>query len=172
MIFCFWRSKKLITLNFIRNLVGVPNLKHQLLLVMFILIIFLKSDLNNPFAIIISSNHLGILQRKSIKEIIIRLLIINQHIQTSSLNLKLLTLIIFDEVLITIDEGISEVRMNLVNFLKSTVLEASNQRMLVQSIKFFNHSVLNVLFWFTNKEFQEVLVYCWFLVSFLFSFFK
>ena len=159
MISYFWRAKKLITLNFIRNLVGVPNLKHQLLLAISILIKFLKSDLNNSFAIIISSNHLGILQRKSIKEIIILLLIINQNIQTSCLNLKLLALIIFDEVLITIDEGISEVRMNLVYFLKSTVLEASNQRMLVQSIKWFYHSEPNVLFWFTNEEFQEVLVF-------------
>jgi len=168
MIFYFMRTKKTITLNFIRNLVGVPNLKHQLLLAISILIKFLKSDLNNSFAIIISSNHLRILQGKSIKEIIILLLIINQNIQTSCLNYKLLTLIIFDEVLITIDEGISEVRMNLVYFLKSAVLEASNQRMVVQSIIFFYYSEPNVLFWFTNKEFQEVLVF----LSFFLSFFK
>jgi hypothetical protein len=49
--------------------------------------------------------------------------------------------------------------MNLVDFLKSAVLEASNQWMLVHSIVIFDHSELDVLFWFTDEEFQEVLTF-------------
>jgi len=124
-----------------------------------ILIKFLHSNLHSSFAIIVRSNHHGILQWSCIKEIEARLLIIHQLVQIFGLVIQLLGLLIFEEILITIDKDIAKVWMNLVYFLKSTVLETSNQWMLVHSIVIFDHSELDVLFWFTDEEFQEVLTF-------------
>jgi len=99
------------------------------------------------------------------------LLIVNQNVQVTSLNLQLLTLIIFQEELFAVDKDISEVRMKLDNFLKSAILETSHEWMHLLSIKFFYDSVLYVLLWFTDEEFHIVASFM--LFSFLpISFFK
>jgi len=84
------------------------------------------------------------------------LLVINQNVQVTSLNLQLLTLIIFQEELFAVDEDISEVGMKLDYFLKSAILETSHEWMHLLSIKFFYDSVLYVLLWFTYQEFHVV----------------
>jgi len=143
-------------LDLLWNLAGIPDLEHQLLLTIFELIIFLHSDLHDSLAIIVSSYHFGILQWKCIKEIEETFPVVHQNVQISCLNHQLLGLVILQEVLITIDEDVAKVWMELGYFLQSTVFKASDQWMLVQSIVFFDDSILDVLLWFTNEKFQEI----------------
>ena len=95
-IFDVMTSTKSRVLNFDRNHVGVPNLKCKLLLTIMILIKFLHSNLHSSFAIIVRSNHHGILQWSRIKEIEARFLIIHQLVQIFGLVIQLLGLIIFE----------------------------------------------------------------------------
>jgi hypothetical protein len=76
------------------NLAGVPNLQHQFLLAVMELIVFLHSDLDNSFAVVVSSNHFGVLQWKSIEEIGVVLLVVDQNVQVSGLNRQLLRLVV------------------------------------------------------------------------------
>lgn len=84
------------------------------------------------------------------------LLVVNQNIQIACLDLKLLGLIILEEVLVAIDKNITEERMKLDYFLKSAIPEASDKWVLVHSVVLLDDPILYVLLWFTDEELQVV----------------
>ena len=67
--------------------------------------------------------------------------------------MQFLGLVVFNEILVAVDEHVAEVGVELEDFLETAVFESSGERMLVQSVVLFDYPVSYVLFWLTYEEF-------------------
>ena len=68
-------------------------------------------------------------------------------------------MVVFDEILVAVDEGVAEVGVDLEDFLETTVYKSTHQWTIILSIIFFNNSILDVLLWFTHIHLHEVIIF-------------